>query len=94
MLWCTVAAKDARWVRCSSWPLQQVRTRVHRQLAIYSVWVRRDATTAFCSRIMVVFVFQRIERDSHICVNLVLLLYEYQAQLSYYLVKDRCRFSI
>ena len=45
------------------------------------------------SRVVVVVV-QRIDRCSYICVNLVLLLYEYQELLSYYLVKDRCHFSI
>ena len=44
---------------------------------------------------MVVFVVERIDRYSHFCEYLVLLLYQAgSAQLDFYLIKDRCHFSI
>ena len=83
LLWCTlvyiiyVATKNASRTRCSSWCLGPS---PRSTTASYIVWLRSNASTAFahrgCSR-------NPMHRDrySHICVNLVLLLY--QALLSY-----------
>ena len=47
------------------------------------------------SRIVVVFVVQHIDRYACFCAYLVLLLYQAgSSQLDYYLIKDRCHFSI
>ena len=47
------------------------------------------------SRIVVVFEVQRMDRYSYYCADLVMLLYQAgSAQLDFYLIKDRCHFSI
>ena len=99
LLWCTlvwyVAAKDARWVRCSSSSLPGTVTkdaRVHRQLAIYSVWVRRDAATAFAHRGC-----NRISTHRSLLVHLceprtAAVRVPGSAQSPYYLMQDLCHF--
>ena len=72
-----VATKDARWVRCSSWSLGPS---PRPPTASSIVWMRRDAAIALAHRGCIRSPAHR-DRYPHICVNLVLLLY--QALLSY-----------